>query len=237
MEKSRKSAPSRRSRKKANADVAAAASFEPPPAPLPPSLPGAALSVPDAALATPGRDMGAALEPRFPAYFSHELPLALCAVNQGHAAVGLAVVLVARRLGPAVVCAHFVIDLLAAGVTECYGEAFDEDGFAGYIDDMDARVALETCPIEKAAELIALGVARGRAHGFPEPDSLAPWSRMIPPVAVDLAAAERTAFGPAGRPLVVAEMLTSMRLREARAALREQGEPICVVRATTPREH
>src|SRR5436190_636247 len=83
-------------------------------APLPAPLP-----------APPRLDAGARGEPRWSALLGEHLPLAFSAINAGHAEIGLAIVVLARRCGASLVCAHFVVDLLACGLTECYGEAFD----------------------------------------------------------------------------------------------------------------
>src|SRR5438552_452786 len=125
MEKSRKppppSAPRSRARKKAAA-------------PAIPDLGSPAVHLP--------ADQGWAFEPRYTSLLSAEHPLLLCAVNSGHATDGLALLLVARRIARHAVCAHFVVDLVASGVTECYGEAFTPEDLAGYVEDMDGRVPL-----------------------------------------------------------------------------------------------
>lgn len=187
------------------------------------------------ALEIPFREATDRDEPRWSALLGPDLPLVVSALNAAHLELGLAVVVIARRLKPGIVCAHFVIDLLATGVTDCYGDAYGEPEFESYLADFDQRVPLDSCPAEVASRIVWDGARLGERNGVAQPESLAPWSRLLPAPAPGAAPipylSER-----ADRPFAVAEILTP-RPGGDDPWTGEDREMRCVVRVESRREH
>jgi len=181
-------------------------------------------------------ELAAAAEPRWAAQFDHTLPLALCALNAARLELGLAVVVVARRApNGAILVAHFVLDLLACGLTDCYGEAYGPAEFDAYVADLDERVPLESCDPSFAERLVREAIALGETHGVCQCEAFAYWGRLLAPADRPASPTLSSLFGRHGRPLAVAELLP---LRPRLAGLGEdQGEIRCVVRVESPREH
>ena len=215
MDKDRKTlSPTRRTRRKAH------------PAPIPNDA-RIPMVVPEA-LEAPGYS-----EVRNVSGITADLPLLFCAVNQAYLELGLAVVVVARRLGRSAVVAHFAVDLLARGVVECYADAVPREDLVDYLDNVDGNVGLEACALELASALVWGGAHHGTANGVEQALELDLWGRLLARP-TDPGPADALAFHGRPRPLAVAEVLPLGR-RGDEAPL--DLEPRLIVRRASLREH
>lgn len=159
-----------------------------------------------AAPARRGHDLGTT----WPAWFRPTSPPTLCAVNAAHVQHGVATLLVLHRMGSAVVCAHFVVDLFAYGVTDCFGESFGVAEFDRYLAEVDDKLALETITPEHAGAILAIGVRIGEGYGIAQPETLPLWRRLLPDIG-DPDAWERTVFG-GPRPIAGSDLIRAHRM-------------------------
>lgn len=168
------------------------------------------------------------------ALLSSEPELAFSAINCNYRASGVATVFIARRIDAAVLCAHFVVDLLAFGVTDCFGEAFEARQFEEYLADVDRRLPLEWCSPVRAAEIIRYGAEHGERNGVPQPDELSLWSRILPAVTAP-AEPEASVFGAGRFPLAVPVMAMASQVCDSGGWILDErpGLPLIPIRRVT----